>query len=577
VGVKEPDSPARLKRIRAGIGERHNLGKEIWMLSDVSTQNTPGAAKLGGLLNWSLLRPRQRFQFGALEAVVLAIYTALVAWTEAHHIPWADEAQAWLIARDSSLREIFTVHLRYEGSPGLWHFLLWILSRLHVSYAGMHWIALVFPIAGMAVFLRYAPFPTIIRIITPFSFYFLYQYAVVARSYMLIPLLVFTAAALMARPARNMVWLAIVLGLLSNLCAHGFLISVGFACMIAVRLWKVRGQSDKFLTRQRVLASAACLGAFWLFAVWSAAPTHDNRYMPDWDPVYVQEHKAERARQAAAIAAQQKAAAVHHFRGYNLLTRDFYFFRRRINAGLSNSWVLSVILLCVIAYYLATRRNILDFTPFLLLQLLFWFVIGHSWHMGTVLIALIGVLWIDWPRSGEPHEPAWRGVLTLTILILVVEQCTWSVHAIHNDITAKYSGDRDAAEFLSSHLAGKKIAGFQYHCVGVLAYFPNNIFFNQPGQAFWRWSRNSHVDDRVQQTLAQHPDYIDVGFAVRPHPYTPRVTLDPGWIDRYMQDTEEEILITGRYRETHRFCGIAFSGHDYDEGECQAILEPVAH
>jgi hypothetical protein len=59
------------------------------------------------------------------DAAMLLGYSAVVLWTLRYHEKWADEAQAWLIARDLDLRTMWFHELRYEGSPGLWHTLLW--------------------------------------------------------------------------------------------------------------------------------------------------------------------------------------------------------------------------------------------------------------------------------------------------------------------------------------------------------------------------------------------------------------------------------------------------------------------
>src|SRR5579871_6286134 len=56
---------------------------------------------------------------------VLGVWMAVVAFTLQYHEKWADEAQAWLIARDLNLKTIWFHELRYEGSPGLWHTILW--------------------------------------------------------------------------------------------------------------------------------------------------------------------------------------------------------------------------------------------------------------------------------------------------------------------------------------------------------------------------------------------------------------------------------------------------------------------
>ena len=54
---------------------------------------------------------------GAPEWLALGLYGVVVAAAIRWHEPWADEAQAWQIARSLSLRQMFQV-LRYEGSPG---------------------------------------------------------------------------------------------------------------------------------------------------------------------------------------------------------------------------------------------------------------------------------------------------------------------------------------------------------------------------------------------------------------------------------------------------------------------------
>jgi hypothetical protein len=545
------------------------------MQSEVSAQDKP--VRTGAtLLNWKIFALRQKFEFGVLEAAVLAVYSALVFWTVAHHIPWADEAQAWLLARDASLREIFATDLHYEGSPGLWHFFLWILCRMHLSFTTMHWISAIVPVAGIFVFLRFSPFPAILRITLPFSFYLLYQYAVIARSYVAVPLLVFVTASFFARPSRKLLSPAVALGLLANLCTQGFCISLGFAAMLAVRLWRQRKRDAHLFTARSVTIAGLVLGAFWIFAVLTASPTRDNRFMPDWDPVYMRQHRAEHqdaAGASQAVAAESEAA---HTTGYSRLKRTEGRLANAITAGVSNSWQVSLLFVCILAVFLWSRGNLLDLLPYVLLQVLFWYIAGRAWHLGNLFIAILGILWVNWPANKGLNDAAWRGILSTILLVVVVEQCFWSVRALRSEATGKYSGDRDAAAFLASHMAGKTVAGFDYHSVGVLPYFSSNIFENQAKEAFWHWKNKDYVDDRVEEALAMRPDYIDVGFALRPYFDQSSASKDPHRIATYRPDTEREILATGRYRETHRFCGVAFSGHGYDEGECQVILEPAA-
>ena len=56
-------------------------------------------------------------------ALLLAfvLYIAIIAIVMCFHEPWFDEAQSWLIARDSSLADIISVRTHYEGHPPFWN------------------------------------------------------------------------------------------------------------------------------------------------------------------------------------------------------------------------------------------------------------------------------------------------------------------------------------------------------------------------------------------------------------------------------------------------------------------------
>lgn len=133
-----------------------------------------------------------------VQLAVLVGYAALIAVAIPFHEPWADEAQAWLLARDQGFWHMLFHAIRYEGSPGLWHSFLWVLARMHVGYIGMRWITGLVALAGVYVLLRWSPFPLILKALLPFGFWLAYQDAVVARSYVLFAILAFPAAAFSA-------------------------------------------------------------------------------------------------------------------------------------------------------------------------------------------------------------------------------------------------------------------------------------------------------------------------------------------------------------------------------------------
>ena len=93
---------------------------------------------------------------------VFAAWIGVVAFTLRYHEKWADEAQAWLIARDLDLKTIWFHELRYEGSPGLWHTILWMAQHVfHARYDALRYIAMAGATAGVALLIFQCAVPTI--------------------------------------------------------------------------------------------------------------------------------------------------------------------------------------------------------------------------------------------------------------------------------------------------------------------------------------------------------------------------------------------------------------------------------
>src|SRR3974377_942446 len=185
--------------------------------------------------------------------VVLLLYAGVVLFTVRYHEKWADEAQAWLIARDLDLKTIWFHELRCEGSPGLWHTILWIAQHVfHLPYAALGYIGVAFAIAGAAVLIYKAPFPWYVRWPLAFTYVMVYQYAVIARPYTLLPLLCFLVAILfkdVEHPER----MTVVLVLLANLSLHGTILAACFGLLYlieAIKSWRrfdVRLQNAYFI------------------------------------------------------------------------------------------------------------------------------------------------------------------------------------------------------------------------------------------------------------------------------------------------------------------------------------------
>src|ERR1017187_4048901 len=204
---------------------------------------------------------------------VLGLWIAIVGFTLSYHEKWADEAQAWMSARDLDFRTIWFHELRYEGSPGLWHTILWVAQHVfHAKYGAISYIGMAGATAGVALLIFKAPFPRIIRWPLAFTYFMVYQYAVIARPYTLLPLLAF-AAAILFKDIRHPERMTVVLVLLANLSVHGTILAgcFGLAYLIeAVRSWRTLEAGVR--TRYQICVAVMALTFLFLFIILKPTP-----------------------------------------------------------------------------------------------------------------------------------------------------------------------------------------------------------------------------------------------------------------------------------------------------------------
>ncbi|MGC2297236.1 MAG: hypothetical protein WA476_00435 [Acidobacteriaceae bacterium] len=544
-----------------------------------------------------------------VQAAVLAGYAVLVAVGIAWHEPWADEAQAWLLARDQGFWHLMLHSLRYEGSPGLWHALLWVLARAHVSYLGMRWISGVIALAGVYVLLRWSPFPLILKILLPFGFWLAYQDAVVARSYVLFAVLAFPAAAILRAMARDdgpvrrstVIWLAVVLGLMANLSIHGFIASIGF-WIVTLAVLRRKAKAGMLL---RKTVPAAIIGCAWIFVVVTVFPPSDVNFPAGknlqmstqkiWAALGSQTAKAElQDEKERGLTPRPGELAMQAERPFQKTAAEARWHKIGRILGLLTFPVSNFRYLALVACVLVIAQGIVfrpargqvgwvGLLPWALMILLFTSMYLAPRHAGMIWEAMIAALWLTWPAEPVSGGFAlWMRRVTVAALVLVaLNQVQWTGRAMWEEIHKPYAGDKAMAQWLKANETGRRIAGFGYHSVGVTAWFDHPVYFNQPA-TYWIWSQQPRNDARAPFAIATHPDVIVYGgWNWSEH----NADISEDWVKPNLAELNSVPLNDAfhivdyaeahGYRETHRFCGHAFLRSGYSEELCQVALEPA--
>jgi len=171
--------------------------------------------------------------------LVFCIYVMSISVVIFKHEPWADEAQAWLLARDSGLFELLFKNLHYEGHPPLWYLILMLPSRF-LPYRAISIISALIAIAGIYIFLHYSSFPKVIKLLFPFSYFVFYQYGVIARSYVLLPILLFLIARIYRDKTDKIYQFTTLICLLAYTSIYSLLIALSIMLVHLIDLIKNR-------------------------------------------------------------------------------------------------------------------------------------------------------------------------------------------------------------------------------------------------------------------------------------------------------------------------------------------------
>ncbi|MFR7775753.1 MAG: hypothetical protein ACLU2T_00400 [Bifidobacterium adolescentis] len=195
-----------------------------------------------------------------LHCIVLAAYVIVVGTVMCFHEPWFDEAQAWLIARDCSWREMILERPHYEGHPPLWWMMLAAPAKLGVPYEiGLKSINLACATLMIWLLEFKTKLPEPFKVILPFSYFLCYQYGVTSRPYaLMVAAMLLVAINWKTRDEKP--WREVLsMMLLCLTSSYGLVIAGMFAANWVVRF--VRQEHSLIRNRQRFAALLALLAA----------------------------------------------------------------------------------------------------------------------------------------------------------------------------------------------------------------------------------------------------------------------------------------------------------------------------
>ncbi len=399
----------------------------------------------------------------AVKWITFFLFACLSCIVGAFHEPWADEAQSWLIARDTNLKELFQV-MSYEGSPALWPIVIKFFIFIGLPYRFVFVIPILFSSVGVWLLIFKSKLPLYFAIILPFTYYLFYQYTAVARSYCLI--LPCIELIVLAFPNRlnNPYIYGMLLILFSSICIHTALLSGILFLLFCIDIIKNLKHADKGQNINALLAAIVVILSY-LSTILYIKPPEDYSF-PAYFTINIK----------------------------NILENFTNIFGNLLIYNAITAVNLVVMVVMIVAFLLFNKISY----RFILISSTVWIFLSafyfNQWHLGIILLSFLLAFQLYPPKPRlKPMLEKYKPLYRIAIGIFIFVHFLWSANAAIYDISHAYTGAKAAAVFIrENHYDQQVIYGMGYNVTALEPYFNSNIYKNRTkGNAYYIWSEEN--------------------------------------------------------------------------------------
>ncbi len=485
----------------------------------------------------------ENIQGKTLEYIATLFYAVAHLLMAIVHEPWFDEAVAWQIARCASVSDILIEIPHYEGHPPLWHLILLPFAKLGAPYElSLSIVSLIFAGTTVSLIIWKSPFPRIIRLLLPFTYFFFYQYGVISRPYCVM-MLAFVLLAMTYRNRNEQPWkYTLCLMFLCLTSAYGIVMAGGLAIAWVWEIWNLRKIKDfiaSCLKDKRIFCLAGLL-AFALLLIALIMPREDTYALNPAEEREIRNGFAIRLFYMLTSSISD-VLITDVYSDYSFLKTTYLSY-----SGLICSCLLGALILFTIACYGKKKKTaLLFFIPYTLFGVFSSIVYVCLHHIGIVLLLFVFWLWAslqapDSDTDTAPFIQANREIIHNLLIFLgssiVLMSLTWNITACIQDIYNDYAAGRTVSKFIaennlddynimgtwdvayakdSSEIIAMDTNHFLY-VDNVAPYFDHNIFYNfmdgSDSQNYTSHKRATEEENKQNLAKWKEKGYPDVLF-----------------------------------------------------------------
>lgn len=391
------------------------------------------------------------------------------------HEQWRDEGQAYMLAAHSASIGEMLENLGYEGHPPLWYLILRVGAATGLSGPEVLWWVQAMLAAGTAtLWLLYFPIPVGLRWLGLFSYFFLFEYGVIARSYSLGCFL--WMVALVCRPlwvVRGAVFLLAFTSLYGWLLSFIFLIKEGL------------------MDRHRWIGLIGLYAVPLGMAVWLMIPNADQQF---FQPKYFSYFSNwPRWSEVTTTLTRIFSTLVP------ITFRWPFYWNDEVGTRVPNAIFAALFLVVLFVFFRKSRAESVTILSLGLAMVslisLCVFASGFR-HYGHWFLIMLGV--IAWDSSWIKDR--WRYGVIAGILVF---QALGGARHMALDVMAPYSSGKEAArmvaEVLKENPDWEVVGGVDYTASTLAHYLGRAIYYLNRGEVgtFVRWDKKRFRSDEA--------------------------------------------------------------------------------
>ena len=395
-----------------------------------------------------------------IYAIIFAAHLCIAIFAGIHHEPWADEAQSWLIARDSHTLIDLLRAVKLEGTLPTSHLINKAFQLAGLRYEYIFVIPLVFSAIGV-ILLFCTDAPLWAKIMLPFSFFAVYQNAVVARQYALVFPAMMLIVLFYKKRLEVPVRYHLALFLLAITSSYGVVI----ACSLL--LWDLIGMVR---TRFNDPVYKKSIVPFFATGLVIAAMSYLSLPPENCSMILIK------------YPLDLYAANALLFHIENRVIRILFL----------------LVVLVLLAYYF--RRRLLQFfviaTPLIVFMIVVYQRVWHMTYVFWLLVSLMIIFRDDFKKT-KKHSERFPNLLVGSIAVFMLAvQCLAGFYSIFYDYQNNYSPAKEVAKMIEPYVeSGAVINRLGYASIAVSPYFDHSIFANDSyGKTYYVWDYNAPND-----------------------------------------------------------------------------------